>query len=241
MFALWSFKKLKRRRMDQKQVAVGYDNLQKHGSSNEYYRNTVKNLRSVSGKILDIGCGYGDLLLEFERQNKNIDLYGTDISKKAVDYCKKLGINADIGNADSMPYPDKTFDLVVMSLVIEHVIDQEKALNEVYRILKDNGRFLLTTDNVWWLVMMQIKNIVFPWKPKYRRFQQPINDEFTYGRLRRLLESCNLKIVQRERSGPIAIADKYLREFKWTIMLHKRHWIVCAKILAHEKLIGANE
>jgi len=227
--------------MDQKQVAVEYDNLQQYRSPNEYYKNTVKNLGSVSGKIFDIGCGYGDLLLELKRQNKNIDLYGIDISKNAVDYCKKLGINADIGNVDSMPYPDKTFDLVVMSLVIEHVIDQEKALNEVYRILKDNGRLLLTTDNVWWLVMMQIKNIVFPWKPKYRRFQQPINDEFTYCRLRRLLKSCNFKIAQRERSGPIAIADKYLREFKWTIMLHKRHWIVCAKILAHKKLIGANE
>ena len=228
--------------MDQKQIAVEYDNLQQHGSSsNEYYRNTVKNLRSVFGKILDMGCGYGGLLLEFGRQNKNIDLYGIDISKKAVDYCKKLGINADIENADSMPYPDKTFDLVVMSLVIEHVIDQEKALNEVYRILKDSGRLLLTTDNVWWLIMMQIKNIIFPWKPKYRRVQQPINDEFTYGRLRKLLKSCNLKIVQRERSGPIAIADKYLRNFKWTIMLHKRHWIVCNKILAHKKLIDANE
>ena len=66
------FKKFKRKQMDQKQVAVGYDNLPKHGSSNEYYKNTVKNLGGISGRILDIGCGYGDLLLELKRQNKNV-------------------------------------------------------------------------------------------------------------------------------------------------------------------------
>jgi len=232
MIKLWSFNKTKRKQLSYDEIATGYNQLQQYGSSNEYYINTVKKLGNISGKVLDVGCGYGALLLELKKENKNVGLYGIDICENAVTHCRKLGIKAEIGNADSISYADKVFDTVIMGEVIEHVVEQEKALKEVYRILKDNGRFLLTTDNLWWLIIMQLKNIIFPWKPKYERRRQPTDDEFTYYRLKKLLAGCNFEIIQRERSGPIAIAEKYLKRFKWSIILHKRHWVICRKILS---------
>ena len=163
-------------------------------------------------------------------QNPSAALYGIDICSTAVDHCIQKGINAKTGNAEEIPFEDNYFDIALMSLVIEHVINQDNALAEAHRILKKGGRFLLTTDNIWWQWIMKAKNILMPWKPKYVRFQQPIDDEFTYRRIRKMLEKAGFRITKRMKSGPIAIGGKYLGRFDWSICLYKRHWLLCEKV-----------
>ncbi|KYG84977.1 methyltransferase type 11 [Roseivirga seohaensis] len=101
-----------------------------------------KTPRDVS--ILDIGCSSGILLNElidkgFERQN----LYGIDISEKAIANCKRNNIqNSFVMDAQEIIL-DKKFDVIIASDCLEHLKDDKKALINWHSLLKPNGTLLV--------------------------------------------------------------------------------------------------
>lgn len=107
--------------------------------------------KDLSTKILDIGCGFGQILKGIKDLGY-ADLYGIDISKEAVDYCKSIGLNVDrisdlIGFTKSCK--DK-FDFIIMNHVLEHIdkskiIETLKAIKE--GLLNKGGSFLVTVPN----------------------------------------------------------------------------------------------
>lgn len=102
-----------------------------------------------SGNImLDIGCNDGyisGLLLE-----KGNTVYGVDIVPKNILTAKKRGIKAKYCNIEKtgLPYKNDFFDVVLIGDVIEHVFETDAILDECYRVLKKNGKLILTTPNV---------------------------------------------------------------------------------------------
>jgi dolichyl-phosphate beta-glucosyltransferase len=104
--------------------------------------NLIRSLRIASPVILDVGAGTGANLLEFGKLGK---VAGVDISESAVEFCKRRGIT-DISRApaDSLPFGDGSFDIITCLDVLEHVPDPVKALIELKRVLKDNGRMIIT-------------------------------------------------------------------------------------------------
>lgn len=103
-------------------------------------------------RVLDVGCGNGYYLSLLNRLGLDLDLVGIDIDKPAlVDAAIFIGdkkVKLVLSDASKIPFPNNSFDKVVMSEVIEHVNDEDKVLKEVYRVLKKNGRFCLTTCNI---------------------------------------------------------------------------------------------
>lgn len=96
-------------------------------------------------KILDIGCGTGETLSFLENYLDNPKLYGIDNSKIAIDYAKKRGHkNIRQVNALKLPYKDNTFDYILLLDVIEHIEDDLSLLKEAKRVLKRNGRIIIT-------------------------------------------------------------------------------------------------
>ena len=100
-------------------------------------------------RILDIGCGYGQMLAALKRSGFE-NLAGIDVAPDAVAFCKKQGLDVTlIGDIDEFK-PTEKYDFIIMSHVLEHI---EKS--QVIRILKyiknnllaDNGRFLLMVPN----------------------------------------------------------------------------------------------
>ena len=108
-------------------------------------RNLIKKHRPSFGdeiKILDVGCGTGLLLKEMESLGT---CRGIDVSQKAANFCGNRGIaNVQVADAVGIPYPDNTFDVAVALDVVEHVENDEKAISEIYRVLKPQGIAIIT-------------------------------------------------------------------------------------------------
>lgn len=91
-------------------------------------------------KVLDVGCGKGFQLFEFTRVCPGIEVYGLDISEYALANAKEeIRNRLTLGNATSLPWPDKYFDLVFSLTTLHnlHNYDLERALREVERVGKN--------------------------------------------------------------------------------------------------------
>ncbi len=97
-------------------------------------------------KVIEVGCGAGHIL---ERIPKG-KLYGIDISEIQIERAKeRLGSRAEISKApgETIPFEDKSFDKILCSEVIEHVLDPAPLLTEMKRVMKDDGILSLSIPN----------------------------------------------------------------------------------------------
>lgn len=97
-------------------------------------------------KVIEVGCGAGHIL----ERVPNGKLYGIDISEIQIKRAKeRLGNKAEISKSpgEKIPYDDKYFDKILCSEVIEHVLYPEPLLNEMKRVLKDDGILSLSIPN----------------------------------------------------------------------------------------------
>lgn len=102
-------------------------------------------------QILEIGIGNGLFLRNISSKHPNIQFSGIDISKTMIRHAKRMNkrfiqINRVIikyGNANSIPFPNDSFDSIYSANTIYFWTDPEQILKEVSRVLKPNGQFLL--------------------------------------------------------------------------------------------------
>jgi ubiquinone/menaquinone biosynthesis C-methylase UbiE len=106
-------------------------------------------------RVLELGCGPGDLWLEnINRIPKGWQITLSDFSPGMLAQSQeKLSILADMIkfkqiDAQSIPYEDDQFDIVIANHFLYHVPDRSKALSEIRRVLKPGGRFYATTIGV---------------------------------------------------------------------------------------------
>lgn len=110
----------------------------------------------LNGYVLDAGAAYGTFLRMANSSNKAYSCIGLEISQYAADVAfHQFGMQVSLGSIENAPFPDQTFDAVVMWDVIEHLIEPVDALKEVLRILKPGGCVFISTDDVSnWLVRL---------------------------------------------------------------------------------------
>ncbi|HLZ89586.1 MAG TPA: class I SAM-dependent methyltransferase [Puia sp.] len=103
-------------------------------------------------RVLEIGCGIGDFSI-YLAKNFDVQVTGTDFSPMAIEIAqKKQSIHAGrvdfrVADAQDLPFEDASFDLIISCECIEHVPNPQKMIDEMHRVLKDKGRFVLTTEN----------------------------------------------------------------------------------------------
>jgi len=124
-----------------------YDPLLKWVMREETFKRKLVEQANIQSqmKVLDLGCGTGTLTLMLKRAHPEAQITGLDgdpqVLAIARDKSRGTDIQWDEGLASSLPYPDSTFDRVVTSLVIHHLVtdDKRRAFKEVYRVLKPHG------------------------------------------------------------------------------------------------------
>ena len=96
-----------------------------------------------TAKVLDYGCGSGRIV-SFLR-NQKIDAYGCDVFSQGGDYSSQVDPALLSGNyvrrmnGDEIPFDNETFDFVVSNQVLEHVVDLDRVVSEMHRVLKPGG------------------------------------------------------------------------------------------------------
>ncbi|MFN2624950.1 MAG: class I SAM-dependent methyltransferase [Mycobacteriales bacterium] len=103
-------------------------------------------------KVLEVGCGTGFFLLNLKQAGVVGEGWVTDISSGMVAVAqrnaKSLGfeVHGRVADAETLPFADGEFDLVVGHAVLHHIPDVELALREVLRVLKPGGRFVFAGE-----------------------------------------------------------------------------------------------
>jgi ubiquinone/menaquinone biosynthesis C-methylase UbiE len=107
-------------------------------------------------RFLDIGCerGFDVFSLAKNFSGYEIEFIGIDISSEKIEVAnekvKENGMtNCTFlqGNAEELEFPPDSFDIILCSEVMEHLYKPEKALKDMYKILKKGGYLILTTPN----------------------------------------------------------------------------------------------
>ena len=100
----------------------------------------------IHGTVLDNGCGVGMYVCHLQ-QASNGQVFGLEYEYerllKAREYSNLLACAA----GEQLPYPEKSFDLVLSHEVLEHVADDRQAMIEIVRSLKPGGRLVLFVPN----------------------------------------------------------------------------------------------
>ena len=117
--------------------------------------NIIANLIETNSKVLDVGCGDGELM-DYIYNNITKDIRGIEISKKNVQKCIERGLTVIEGDAekDLKQFPNSSFEYVILSQTLQAFLDPENVINELLRVGK---KAIVTIPNFgFWKVRLHL-------------------------------------------------------------------------------------
>jgi len=152
-------------------------------------------------RLLDIGCGDGTL--GYFAKNKYEEVYGVDISEKALKIAEKRGIiirRVNL-NEEKLPFKNDYFDAITCLDVIEHVFEPRELVKEISRVLKISGVLIISAPNIRYLphLFSLIVNGRFPktsddtehWDGGHLHY-------FTFKDIEDVFKECGFKIIMKK-------------------------------------------
>jgi ubiquinone/menaquinone biosynthesis C-methylase UbiE len=125
-----------------------YELVEAHRYTKEWHIPEAANFAGARGlKVLEIGCGLGTDGAQFAEAGA--DYTGVDLTEAAVDLARKrfelfdLPGSFQTADAEKLPFPDNSFDVVYSHGVLHHTPDTQKAIQEVHRVLRHGGHAIV--------------------------------------------------------------------------------------------------
>ena len=114
------------------------------------YLELLKDVKTKNLNLLDIGCGRGGGINILKKYLKLKEVHGCDINSMAIDYCEEnyKGINFKVCSSEKLTYENKYFDLITNVESFHLYENKKKFFKEASRVLKTNGRLLMTDINL---------------------------------------------------------------------------------------------
>ena len=157
--------------------------------------------RTGVGRVLDVGCGSGHLLKV--AASRGWIAYGTEIAKSALFHLSSFPFQIFPGDLLDARFPSNFFEFIVVSEVIEHVLTPKEWISEIFRILKPNGRLLLTTPNRDSLSRRLLR-------AQWRVFRPDHLSYFTVPVLAQAIRDAGF-VAERQRTKNIDLSEIYLK------------------------------
>jgi ubiquinone/menaquinone biosynthesis C-methylase UbiE len=108
-------------------------------------------------RVLDVGCGLGGTTERFVKE-LGADVQAIDLSPRMVELTRARGVDAQVADAQKLPFRDGEFDCVFAGWVLYHVPDLEQAIGECARVLRPGGRLVASSyfennlEELWALI-----------------------------------------------------------------------------------------
>jgi len=166
----------------------------------------------LAGKrILDAGCGVGMYVRALRRFSEEV--YGIDVDADKIAQAGRELPNLRVAPAESLPFDDDFFDVVLSHEVLEHVNDDRAAAREAVRVLRPGGRLVVFVPNrlwffethgVYWRGAYHFGNIpLVNWLPDdLRNKLAPHVRAYTGKQLRALFEGLPTRVVAHTQIYP---------------------------------------
>lgn len=106
-------------------------------------------------RVLEIGSGTGTLLSRL--RDRGVDISGVDVNADLVAEARRWHGDLPLHHVQgtAVPFPDRSFDIVMSFDVFEHIPDSDAHLREVVRVLRPGGTYLIQTPNKWTNVVFE--------------------------------------------------------------------------------------
>ena len=121
----------------------------------KYEFQIITKLINKQSRVLDVGCGDGGLM-QYLKENKNVDIRGLEISKNNVRKCISKGLTTIEGDAekDLIQFPNKSFDYVILSQTLQAFLNPQLVINELLRVGK---QAIVTIPNFgYWKIRLHL-------------------------------------------------------------------------------------
>lgn len=96
-------------------------------------------------RILDVGCGLGMYVEKLRQFSPHV--YGVDVDAEKVVQASQQLPNIHLSPAEALPFPDESFDVILLNEVLEHVDDDRATVREAYRCLAPGGQIVIYAPN----------------------------------------------------------------------------------------------
>ena len=167
-------------------------------------------------KLLDAGCGDG-VLLERLSKISNLQLYGMDYNPQRVLKARNNVPKADIkiGDLKNMSYPKEYFDIIILSQVLEHIVEDVVVLRNLYDAMNDKGIFILGVPNEGCLLARFRNKII---EPNIMKTTDHVNF-YTENKIREKLSKVEFKVLKIMRENffyPHQFINRYMNTYNWS-------------------------
>ncbi|MGQ9681550.1 MAG: class I SAM-dependent methyltransferase [Anaerolineae bacterium] len=149
-------------------IALGHPSYVWRFGQNRRFALIRRYTRLDGARILDVGCGLGLYVRQFRAHSTEV--YGVDVDADKVAEAGKTLPNISLAPAEALPFPDGTFDVLLLHEVLEHVDNDRQAVREAYRVLQAGGRMVIFAPNRWY----PFETHGFFWRGRYRYGNIPL-------------------------------------------------------------------